>query len=367
MFKVLVDKDFINDFLSTLKKAKHHIELQFMTFEADNAGKVVEKILLKKAKEGVRIRILIDRFSDFMISEKYRGHPSVREEYEQTKQMFKNFEKKGIAVKWTAPLGLLNLGILRRNHKKIICIDNHSYLCGFNISDHNFAWHDFGVKMDGKDAADIMHDFDSTWDGMQRPDRGNVITNPKRMRDFITNRIKRAEEEILITSAFVYDVHMLPLLARQARKGVKVVLVTPKKTSIKTYKWVRQFSTNYLLENGVHVHWYPKMLHSKGILIDRKLAIFGSSNYGEHSHLSTKEIIMHSRDKDLVKQLHKKVFLKDLKKSKPATMTPKIHLREMLLLSLFHGGIKVYGKIYGHPKPKYKSEMTLKKFWKNWK
>ena len=49
-YKLLIDDEFKNEFYNKLKRAKKHIELQFMTFEGDKTGWSVAKLLIKKAK-----------------------------------------------------------------------------------------------------------------------------------------------------------------------------------------------------------------------------------------------------------------------------------------------------------------------------
>ena len=55
----------------------------------------------------------------------------------------------GARVRVTNPVGPLGIYYPARNHKKLIVADDVAYIGGINFSDHNFAWRDFMLRIDG--------------------------------------------------------------------------------------------------------------------------------------------------------------------------------------------------------------------------
>ena len=48
--------------LKALSEAKNHIHIEYYIYEDDEIGRAIEKILIKKAKEGVAVRFIYDDF-----------------------------------------------------------------------------------------------------------------------------------------------------------------------------------------------------------------------------------------------------------------------------------------------------------------
>lgn len=52
--------DKFKDLLEEIQKATHHIHIQYYIFCDDEIGKQVQQLLIKKVKEGVKVRVLYD-------------------------------------------------------------------------------------------------------------------------------------------------------------------------------------------------------------------------------------------------------------------------------------------------------------------
>ena len=97
-----------------------------------------------------------------------------------------------------------------RNHKKMVVLDDRvAFVGGINIADHNYAWHDFMVKITGPLAADIARDFRSTWAGStvalgEPSSTSDYVLNQTPGRPSISNEllrmIERARWSIVIES-----------------------------------------------------------------------------------------------------------------------------------------------------------------------
>ncbi len=134
---LLVERAFIDDFVATVRQARAHIEVQCMSFEGDQAGALVSRELIKKAAEGVRVRVLIDYFTDLMVSDRPASHSAVAREVQATRRMIRQMEAAGAGVRRTRPLGPLNIRCLIRNHKKLLVVEgrqrgslrHHAHVC----------------------------------------------------------------------------------------------------------------------------------------------------------------------------------------------------------------------------------------------
>src|SRR5690606_24794329 len=103
---------------------------EFFIWKADNTGQLLRDALLEKAREGVHIRILLDRLGCWRIAYLHRHflkpllvHPNV-------------------SFSWFYPtrVPFIQVRINYRNHRKIVVIDGQvAYTGGMNIGDEYVA------------------------------------------------------------------------------------------------------------------------------------------------------------------------------------------------------------------------------------
>ena len=159
-----------------------------MTFEGDGSGEEFAQLLIDKASEGVAVRLLLDHYSDVIADDilpfRLHRHHSWRAERERTRLLLERLTRSKVALHRTAPSGHLHRYLLYRNHKKMVLIDGHvAFVGGINISDHNYAWHDFMTRVSGPIVTDVQRDFDSTWGGTTIP-----LDPPRATGDFVLNQ-----------------------------------------------------------------------------------------------------------------------------------------------------------------------------------
>ncbi len=346
-YKLLIDSAFKKEFFKSLKNAKHHVELQFMTFDGDSVGLKVSSMLKQLAKRGVNVRVLIDYFADVWVSDMPAWKREVRSEAKITKRMFEDLEKHGVKIKRTNKLGFLMMKILRRNHKKIIIIDDAAFLGGFNISEHNFKWHDFMVKIAGREVGLLLNDFNNTWNGNRYKSSNELLTGRKLFKIY-KQCLFNAKREVMITSPYILDKPSVDLFLQVAKKGVKVKVLTLKKNNFLNFRLTKTYLINKMLQRGIEVYYYNRFSHGKCLLIDGKVAIFGSSNFGYGGHMTTEDLCMLSNDAALVKSFKTKLFNKDFKSSLKASYENSNHAMSVasFVFSFFSVGfIKLYSEL----------------------
>jgi len=111
--------------LQLIEKAEKHIELEYFIFNPDTAGRLMLQALAKKAKSGVKVRLLVDSSSTVLKLDGYYA------------QVLKN---KNIQLKYYNPTNILQLSSMNfRNHRKLLSIDNKEAITGGrNIADEYF-------------------------------------------------------------------------------------------------------------------------------------------------------------------------------------------------------------------------------------
>jgi len=298
-------------------KASRRLLVQAMTFEADAAGQsVAEAISASRAHDR---RVLVDAFSRVVISDRWVGWPEswlapeLRREAQATRAMFGKLVAGGVPVRVTNPFTPLMANYPARNHKKLIVADDVVYIGGVNFSDHNFAWRDFMLRLEGAEAADFLAgDFQATWNGDPRAaardlDQLRLISLDGRAntRFFaeVEGLIADARREIVVMSAYLTFPFTAPLAAA-ARRGVAVTLITPWRNN---KPLVRDYLLGFARRHGLGVRLLEDMSHAKGLLIDGETLVVGSCNFDFVGLAAEEELVAVIRSPALIEDFRRRV------------------------------------------------------------
>lgn len=289
-----------------IKKAKHHIHLEYYIVRDDQVGQELKNILIEKAKEGVEVRFLYDAVGCWKLPKEY----------------IKELVRSGIEMVPFLPvrIPLLNNKINFRNHRKIVVIDGEvGFVGGLNVGDeylgkHSYFgyWRDTHLLIKGEAVRTLQMIFLQDWyymtDTKLLPqmylasqtetleETGGVqliASGPDNKWDVIKNlffsMIISAKESIWIASPyFVPDEDILTALKVAALSGIDVRLLVPKRPDKKIVYYASRSYFPELLEAGVKIYEYEKgFLHSKIIIVDYELASIGTANMDMRSfHLN---------------------------------------------------------------------------------
>ena len=311
---------FVDSLRQALTDCSQSLYVQFSTFEGDASGQEFAEMLIGLAQRGVDVRLTTDRYSDVVQDDIYpillHRRDELQTERNKTRDLMQKLQDNGIPVKRTAPLGPLGIYALYRNHKKMVVIDEKvAYVGGINVSDHNYAWHDFMVKMSGDLVQDLAHDYKSTWDGA-------TVTLDKVYddRDFILNQcagrysifaeilrmIQNAQQSLVIESPYLMGDHIEPAILQAAQRGVKVRLILPYHSNKLVYRiWVRKMYRRFDHPN-ISIYGYRgehDMTHAKLVIVDEQYVSFGSLNMFELEGLTQKELNIFTRNAEFVAQV----------------------------------------------------------------
>ena len=277
-----------------LKKAEHHIHLEYFIIKDDNIGTDFLNLLCKKAKEGVEIRIIIDDVGSSISSKmKLKLRDCGVEMHSFMPVLFSKFT------------GQMNY----RDHRKIIVIDGKiGYLGGVNVSDryvnanNKRYWRDTHVRIIGEAVKQLQILFFTTWDFVvddnieiskeyfpEHNCEENIPlqiaasgpdTDWSNIMEAMFVAITNAEDYIYVTTPYLIpNAEIVTALQVASRSNIDVKIIVPKSSD----SWIAEYATNsyleLLLEAGVEVYHYTKgFIHAKTMVVDGVFSTVGTAN-----------------------------------------------------------------------------------------
>jgi len=305
--KLYIEEEFWTDLYERLDSCQEEIYIQFMTFEGDKTGLELSAKLIELAAKGIKIKVLIDVFTDFYVSDKAIANPTVYKEVFDTQKMMIDMRKAGIQLKRTRPYGLFGKNFLARNHKKIVIIDDYVYLGGMNVSDHNRSWFDFMVGIEDKEVIRVIkRDFSFTFSGREINWGENNVFTTKELEKKYLKLVTNAENEIILSSPYILDLSLLNLLRH--KREIKKMILTVRQNNFDIIDKLNPYLLHNIQKINTDIFFYKKFSHAKFLLVDRKYLLIGSSNFGKDSFLTMQEIGIVIEDKKFIDQFYKRVI-----------------------------------------------------------
>jgi cardiolipin synthase A/B len=311
-----------------MSAARRRLYVQAMTFEADAAGRPVA--LAISASRAAARRVLIDAYSRHVINDRFVHAPAalldsaLRAEARATRAMYGEMVGAGAAVRLTNPVGPFFARFPARNHKKLIVADDVAYVGGVNFSDHNFAWHDFMIRLEGAEAAQLLaEDFEATFAGAPRPWRADLgdlellsLDGRSNARGFgaIVELIDAARVGITVISPYL-TFPFTGALARAAGRGTPVRLITPLANN---KPMVRDAMLAAAQRAGFEVRLTLRMSHLKAMLIDDERLVVGSSNFDFVSLAAEEELMAVIARPSLIEDFRRRIVAPALESALPA-------------------------------------------------
>lgn len=292
--------------LQSIETAKDHIHLEYYIYEDDEIGRQLENLLIKKAKQGVSIRMVYDDF----------GSRSIR------KNLVNRLREAGVQVYPFHKIRFISLAnrINYRNHRKIIVIDGHiGFVGGINISDRyinsssrpsQVYWRDTHLKLEGSAVAYLQYLFLCDWNFsanenlqlnqhffpspqlpsspgdkiVQMAASGPDSINPSILFS-ILKAINSARKEVLITTPYLIPGESLKnALIMSALSGVEVKILVPRKSDSYLVNAAARSYYQELMKANVKIYRYNRgFIHAKTIVIDQEVGMVGTANMDTRS------------------------------------------------------------------------------------
>lgn len=316
----------IDRMVADIDAGRRHVHLCTYIWLRDSNGLKIKDALVRAAARNVKVRVLADALG---------SRAFIRSTH------WKELKAAGIDARAALPFGdplriLLRGRIDLRNHRKSLVVDNRVAWCGSqNLADPEFRikpkfapWVDIMTRWQGPVVMDCQFLFVSDWmgeggddisaclsDDPPGPAPGGKIaaqligTGPifayDAMPSCFSELIHSAREELVVTTPyFVPDEQLLYALLSAARRGVRVILVFPRRNDSRFVAAASRSHYRDLLHAGVRLFEFRSgLLHSKTMVVDRAVALIGSANLDRRSFELNFENNILFADKDFVREI----------------------------------------------------------------
>ncbi|MFC5405040.1 cardiolipin synthase [Cohnella soli] len=318
-----------------IAKAKHHIHLSSYIVRDDDIGQKFKDVLLEKARQGVKIKLLYDGIGSIKLKNRY----------------VRSLKEGGVECACFYPLRptFMKKRMNYRNHRKIMVVDgNVGFVGGINVGDEYVGrhprlgyWRDTHLRLEGDSVYWLQAVFLKDWETATRekanlPDAPSyfpehqdgvgteavqiVAAGPNRKGDAIHDSVfamaREARRRIWITTPyFIPSPGIAMVLQDAAKSGIDVRLIIPYVPDT----WLVHYATlsyaEEMLRSGVRVWQYKRgFIHAKSLVVDDLVAVVGSANMDLRSFFSNFEINAHMFDPGAIARVEE-LFLQDLKDS----------------------------------------------------
>lgn len=321
--------------LESIRKAKQTISFESYIYWSGNTGEIFAKALAERAKNGIKVHVLLDWAGSGKIS----------------KDLIETMTSAGVEVeRFHAPQWYNITRLNYRTHRKVLIVDGEvGYTGGVGIADEWTGsgldpkhWRDTHYKVEGPVVNQMQSAFMDNW----RKARPQVYTSESyfpenkphgkaKAQMFISSAeeggssvrvmyliaIASARKSIYLESAyFVPDQHVIEQLIAAKKRGVDVKIIVPGPvTDSEVVKLASRELWGDLLKENIDMYAYqPAMFHCKVFIVDNFFVSVGSTNFDERSFRINDEANLNVLDYSFAED-QIKAFNLDMSRSKKIT------------------------------------------------
>jgi len=294
--------------------AEKSIYWELYIFLDDEIGKPFFDLLQKKAEAGLEIKLVIDNWGTFWFP-KSRIESLKKSGVEI---LFFNERKKRYRGWWKR--------FWARTHRKILIIDEKlGFLGGVNVGEAMKDWLDIQVAFEGKVVNSLLRAFAKNYiiaGGEKNKvkhllkykfrvlhDENELILDEPNTKKSIgrskyTEAILHARERVILFSPYYFpDRRFLHALWLAKKKGIRIDLLIPFRSDLRVMTFASYAWFSIMRKLGVNVHFSEKMMHGKGVIVDDKWAMIGSTNLDYTGFYDLYEANIQINEKKTVKKL----------------------------------------------------------------
>ena len=310
--------------VAAIAAAKSHVHAEYYIFEPDQTGARIRDALIERAQAGVQVRLLVDALGSASLSSAFLA--PLRAAGAQV-AFFHGFRLRRL---WRPRLNL-------RSHRKILVVDGRiGFTGGINISDtenpslREDAFHDLHLRLEGEAVRWLQQAFAEDWgyacgraaDAPEQwptlapgPIRTQVLPagpdSPwEAIHRVMVEAVHASQTRIwLATPYFVPGEAARMALTSAALRGLDVRLLVPRRSDSALVTAAARSYFGELMHAGVRVFEYPRMLHSKALLLDGDRCILGSSNFDNRSFRLNFELSVLFQDAGVAARLDQQLAL----------------------------------------------------------
>ncbi|MCK9351484.1 MAG: phosphatidylserine/phosphatidylglycerophosphate/cardiolipin synthase family protein [Candidatus Paceibacterota bacterium] len=265
--------------INAIASAKKSIYLEMYIFQNDTVGYNFFAVLEKKAREGVRVVLILDSFGSFGVDSR----------------AIDGLRKAGGEV-------LFFSYWFRRLHRKTLIVDESVvFLGGVNIRGTYAPWKDLQVRVTGrKILSSSLRSFARVYKecgGKSEDIRARLGKKPilRKARTWFTEHgiggkwleireqyeqhIAKAQHSITVVTPYFFPRRwLLARLHEAILRGVRVEIIIPEKTDYGIVNHMNYFQIAFFAKLGAIAYLSHEMNHAKALLIDDTIGMVGSGN-----------------------------------------------------------------------------------------
>lgn len=324
--------------IADLETARNHIHIQYYILRLDNLGTRIYNILVRKAKQGVKVRVLYDEMGSRDIKKRH----------------FKELIEAGgdVEIFFPSIFPLINPRLNFRNHRKIVVIDGRiGYIGGFNVGDEYLGlkkkfgyWRDTHLRIEGSAVHPLQTRFLLDWNqacteqkmgysdkffpaiptkgdvGIQIVSSGPDSEWPQIKNGYLKLLMMAKNYIYIQTPYFIPDASFLDAIRIAALSGIDVRIMVPNKPDHMFVYWATYSYVGQLLQAGAKIYIYENgFIHAKMIVIDDEASTVGTANIDVRSFSLNFEVNAFIYDYTISHQLAE-IFEKDMLDSTELTL-----------------------------------------------
>lgn len=277
--------------LFAISGARASVFLEMYIFADNTVGYNFFEVLAQKAREGVKVKIIVDSFGS------------------------QELDEKTVAKIRAAGAEVLFFSYwLRRTHKKILVVDeNTAFVGGVNIHKFFRKWNDLQVRLSGRMVRSIIHSFAKSYRLCGGQDARFLASHPAPRLSKKGGLKKRYEERlrnartsiVMVTPYFMPHRWLIGALHQAVLRGISVSVLVPAHTDRWIMNRINYAYITQLHQAGIAFYLQRKMNHAKALLIDGAEGMVGSHNIDPLSFNHNLEAGIFFRDEKMALDLAK--------------------------------------------------------------
>ncbi len=287
-----------------ISEARESICLEMYIFVDNTPRHAFIEALKRKAREGVRVKVIIDSFGSSELS----------------REAIDEIRRAGAEL-------MLFSRWFRHTHKKLLVVDEKvAFVGGVNIHRLFLKWKDLQIRLEGTIVNSVLCSFARTyvmcggkdpsvarfcerrtklaerariWFLEHQPPKGKRL-----IKKHYRSAIARARKSIVIVTPYLFPRRwMVALLHQAVLRGVKVEMILPRRTDHRLFTKTNFFYISSLASTGIDFYIQNDMNHAKVLLVDGKEGVVGSQNLDILSFDYGIEAGVCFREKEMVEDL----------------------------------------------------------------
>lgn len=330
-----------------LESARSSICLQTFIYTDDSTGRAVGRILMERARAGVKVRVLVDSIGNKM--GKLEGDLRAAgvevvlqhgwgEGIKNTVLDFGRGLWDGIKRLFGGkPKPREKRGVLNHDHRKIVVVDGRiGFTGGMNIAaEYEHDWHDIHARVVGPAAPALEAMFYDRWKAaggkgaalpavagmadaagtMDVDVVGSIPGISMAIRHRYLQEINGARQRVLIENAYFLDDQVIDAMQASVRRNVRTVLIVPPDHNhdLPIVRDAFLAVQNDVVRSGIELYKYrDRMVHSKVASFDGRVATVGSANLDPMALSLLSEVNLFVNDAGFARTVDTRIFARDI-------------------------------------------------------